>query len=242
MLRIRIQLPTRQTQSYSHYDLIHDALINAWLKTGASAEHVIGHKAALWNFAALGHHQNNRGFVHSLIVSTSDAELALSLSKMQAEHIQKTRQHSQEKISFANAKISLEADPIPPHEGIMSLLMLSPLAIRNKTHAKKHWYSNLNDVALSDAINYRLSKLAQRPIDLMAQVDMLYLRANPKHSVYVNLKHYANGQRDFVIGMQAPLILAGCEADLRFAWYTGLGEKTRNGFGCIGLLENGVGR
>jgi CRISPR/Cas system endoribonuclease Cas6 (RAMP superfamily) len=40
--------------------------------------------------------------------------------------------------------------------------------------------------------------------------------------------------------MQAPLILEGAEADLRFAWYAGMGEKTRNGFGCLGLAEQGV--
>ena len=42
--------------------------------------------------------------------------------------------------------------------------------------------------------------------------------------------------------MQAPLLLEGSEEDLRFAWYAGLGEKTRNGFGCLGLIEQGVGR
>lgn len=51
-----------------------------------------------------------------------------------------------------------------------------------------------------------------------------------------------NGQSAFVIGMQAPLVVAGHRDDVLLAWYTGLGEKTRNGFGCIGLAEEGVGR
>ena len=165
------------------------------------------------------------GFVHSLIVSTSSATLATSLGKIKAQDIKKTRQHSKEQIDFSRATISIESDPIPPYKGILSVLMLSPLAIQNKNHLKKHWHSDLNQLALADAVNHRLSRLAQRPIQLIVQADPLYLRANPKHSVYVNLKQYANGQRDFVIGMQAPLILAGSEADLRFAWYTGLGEK-----------------
>ncbi len=53
---------------------------------------------------------------------------------------------------------------------------------------------------------------------------------------------FRSGKTVFVIGMNAPLVLSGSEEDLRFAWYTGIGEKTRNGFGCIGLAEQGVGR
>jgi CRISPR/Cas system endoribonuclease Cas6 (RAMP superfamily) len=38
------------------------------------------------------------------------------------------------------------------------------------------------------------------------------------------------------------LVLTGSDDDLRFAWYAGIGEKTRNGFGCMGLAEQGLGR
>jgi CRISPR-associated endoribonuclease Cas6 len=33
------------------------------------------------------------------------------------------------------------------------------------------------------------------------------------------------------------MLLQGSEDDLRLAWYAGIGEKTRSGFGCLGLLE-----
>jgi CRISPR/Cas system endoribonuclease Cas6 (RAMP superfamily) len=42
--------------------------------------------------------------------------------------------------------------------------------------------------------------------------------------------------------MSALLVLAGSEEDLRLAWYAGIGEKTRLGFGCMGLAERGIGR
>jgi CRISPR-associated endoribonuclease Cas6 len=202
----------------------------------------MGHTAGIWNFAALGYHQNKMGVVHSLIVSTPDPELAQSLRKIKPSNIQKTRGYSQEHINFSAATIKQEADCIPPNEGILSVLLLSPIVVQDRNADSKRWHTDFNQFALADAVNHRLSRLAKRPIHLMVQADPLYLRANPKHSVYINLKHYANGQRDFVLGMQAPLILAGSEADLRFAWYAGIGEKNRNGFGCIGLLEIGVGR
>lgn len=97
-------------------------------------------------------------------------------------------------------------------------------------------------IDLAAAVNARLSRLAGRSVNLQVEPDSLYLRANPRHSVLVSLKRKPNGRHAFVIGMSAPLVLAGSEADLRLAWYAGIGEKTRNGFGCIGLLERGVGR
>jgi len=57
-----------------------------------------------------------------------------------------------------------------------------------------------------------------------------------------SLKQRPDGRPAFAIGMQAPLVLSGRREDLELAWYAGLGEKTRAGFGCIGLAEQGVGR
>jgi CRISPR/Cas system endoribonuclease Cas6 (RAMP superfamily) len=79
-------------------------------------------------------------------------------------------------------------------------------------------------------------------VKLNIQADSLYLRANPSHSVLVATKGSPQGRASFVIGMQAPLVMSGSEQDLRLAWYAGIGEKNRNGFGCLGLLEHGVGR
>jgi len=242
MRRLRLQLPIRQSQRYSHYDLLHDAIINGLAAAGASTDMLIGMNARPWTFAALGTHRDKVGYAHSLIISTPDAELATLLDQVQAKDIQKTRGYSQEHVDFSAASIALEADPIPPVQGIMNVLLLSPLLIQDRSKTKKHWHTDFNQFVLADAVNHRLSRLAQREIKLMVQADSLYLRANPNHASHITVKKFANGQRSFVIGMQAPLVLAGSEDDLRFAWYAGIGEKNRNGFGCLGLLEHGVGR
>lgn len=124
----------------------------------------------------------------------------------------------------------------------LGVLMLSPLVLGVPGERHRRWIQRLNDMDLSAAINPRLSRLAGRPVALQIQADSLYLRANPRHSVLVSVKQAPSGQSSFVIGLSAPLVLVGSEADLRLAWYAGLGEKTRAGFGCIGLLEHGVGR
>lgn len=241
MLRIRFNLPhPLPAQTYSHQDLIHDAIINALAATGIEMDTVLGRNAKLWTFAPLGWHRGHTGFMHSLILSTSDLELARAFTKLKADQLSKRRWNG-ESINFSGAQISLEPDPFFPKQTQLACLLLSPLVLRNHSQAtNKHWHTQLNGLDLSEMISRQLSAKAGREIRLNITPDSLYLRANPKHSVLINLKQHQGGQKSFVIGMQAHLLLEGSEDDLRFAWYAGIGEKTRNGFGCLGLLEQGV--
>ena len=243
MLRIRLQLPKAEApQRYDHYDLIHDALVNAFEQAGANMSDVIGPQAKAWTFAPLGYHRGHTGVVHSLVVSTADMNLARALTRFQADAIVKHRWNAAS-INFSAASISIEPDPFWPGHTQLACLLLSPLIIEDKDSSAqkggKVWFNDLNNphLQLSDIINRQLSARAGRPIQLTITPNTFYLRATPKHSVLVNLKVLRNGHKSFVIGMQAPLLLEGSEDDLRFAWYAGIGEKTRSGFGCLGSLE-----
>jgi CRISPR-associated endoribonuclease Cas6 len=243
MLRIRIILPKQQSVQYQYLDILHDALVNAWIAAGADRKQILYENALPWNFAALGGHHKDANRVHSLVVSTPDADLAEVLRNLNPDEITYARASTVERVKFAGAEVVVEDNPIFPKQNILGVLMLSPLVISDRQGKSKgrRWHKDLAKVDLSSAINFRLSRLAGREIKLDVQVDSLYLRCNPEHSVLVPNK-LRNGKKVFVIGMNAPLILAGSEEDLRFAWYAGIGEKTRNGFGCIGLAEEGVGR
>ncbi|ADE15984.1 hypothetical protein Nhal_2922 [Nitrosococcus halophilus Nc 4] len=242
MHRIRISLPKRQYARYRHLDLLHDALINAWTAAGADAAQVLGKNAAPWTFATLGGRRGNEGWVHTLVVSTSDSVLAGFLARFDPVDIRQARAVTAEMVDFSAAEIIPEPNPVPPLEGVMGVLLLSPLVISQRQGGQRVWYQQLGTFDLSAAVNARLSRIAGRRVGLHVEPDSLYLRANPKHSVLVSLKRMENGRHAFVIGMSAPLVLAGTEEDLQLAWYAGIGEKTRNGFGCLGLLERGVGR
>jgi CRISPR-associated endoribonuclease Cas6 len=240
MLRIRLSLPPPHTaQTYTHQDLIHDALINSLEASGCDASDLMGLNARVWTFAPIGWHKGHQGFVHSLIISTSDFDMARALTRLKPETIIQRRWNG-ETLNFANAQLSIEPDPLFPHQTQLACLLVSPLVLQTKQGSGKQWCKDLRELDLSDIISRQLSVKAGRPIQLKVQPDALYLRANPRHSVLVNLKQLPNGHKSFVIGMQAPLLLEGSEDDLRFAWYSGIGEKTRNGFGCLGLLEQGV--
>ena len=244
MFRIRMTLPKGKSVAYRHTDILHDAIVSAWISAGADAEKITGFHASPWNFAALGWRRGQENRTHTLIISTSEPELSEYLTLLTPPDVAYARAATAEAVDFSGAEIIPDPAPVAPGQNAVGVLMLSPLAISRKGRGKNghRWHSNLNEADLSLAINHRLSRMAGRKVCLGVHADKLYLRANPRHDVLIPVKELPNGKRAFVIGMKAPLVLQGNEDDLRLAWYAGIGEKTRNGFGCVGLVEKGVGR
>jgi len=240
MLKIRFRLPKGQSALYRHLDLVHDALVAALIANGAEASQVLGPSAAPWNFAALGRHEGHQGHCHTLVVATPDPALTRVLSSVRPEQIRYARAITDESLEFGNAERIEIPDPILPGQEMIGALLLSPLVVRDRGSGR--WHTRLDAAGLSQAISARLGRIAGRTVDLRLTADSLYLRAHPRHSVLVSLKADSRGRRGFVIGMQAPVVLAGSGRDLRLAWFAGIGEKTRNGFGCLGLPEDGIGR
>lgn len=176
------------------------------------------------------------------MVSTPSAVLAPALAALEPPAVRYARAATGELFDFTGASVRPEPPPVCEDPGMLGVLALSPIAVSDPSAQPKRWYKALDQFDLSAVANARLGKIAGRTVALKVQPDSLYLRANPKHSVLVSTKRMKNGRSAFVIGMQAPLVLAGSRADLLLAWYAGLGEKTRNGFGCLGLADEGVGR
>jgi len=242
MHRVRITLPKRRSVDYRNLDILHDALVNAWTAGGAAAEEVIGPNARIWHFAALGWRRNGGNGAHTLVVGTPDPDLGKRLAEMDPAEIRHARAATGEAVDFSAADVAIDPDPVAPGMASMGVVMLSPLALSRKENGKRRWITHINDADLTAAVNVRLSRLAGRPVHLTVEPDRLYVRCNPKHDALVPLKAFPDGRKSFVIGMRVPLVLQGDEADLRLAWYGGIGEKNRSGFGCIGMAEKGVGR
>lgn len=238
MYRVRFTLPPRNWVRYRHLDVFHDALVQAWERTGIAAAKVTGPSAKVWNFAALGHHEGHKGRAHTLVVATPDAELSEGLKRMEPAWIRYARVSTGEQVDFTPAQRQPDPDPLVPGQTQVGVLLLSPLLLR--LPGQRRWCMDLRETDVSAAVSRRLSRLAGRPIHLEIHPDSLYLRANPRHSVLVSLK--GGRGHGFAIGLQAPLVICGDEADLRYAWYAGIGEKNRMGCGCLGSIETGVGR
>ena len=242
MLRIRLRMPKGEVVEFIHQDLLHDALVAGLAAAGATSDQLVGPLAEPWTFASLGWTKKERRLAHTLVVSTSSERLAGALRQLRPEDVRYARALTGEMVDFSASSKTEEMDAIPPGGGVLGTLLLSPLLISRRGVKPKQWESDLNAVDLSAAVNHVLSRQAGRETRLSIQADSLFLRANPDHAVLVKLKGRPKQRSSFVIGMSAPLVLSGSEEDLRLAWYAGIGEKTRNGFGCLGLAEKGVGR
>jgi len=238
MLKIKITPPAKSVE-YKYLDVVHDAVVQAFLKTGVEESKIIGHKSEPWNFAVESYSKKENGefinVVKSLFISTPSSELSKFLSGISLSNLNYTRSLTGDTVNFINSGIEIVQDPILPNQHTLSVNCISPLAIRKQDKKNRSWYSEFGDLDIIAAINKRLSRLADRDISLLVSVDSLFLRSNEKYSVYIPIKKNSNGNVTFVIGMKAPLVLQGSEEDLRFAWYAGIGEKTRMGFG--GLSE-----
>ena len=244
MYRIRLSLPKGAPATYRNLDIIHDSLVQAWIEAGAVPESVVGRQAGIWHFGVLGWRNKRENHAHTVVVGTSDDNLSRYLKKINPSAVCYSRALTAEHVDFSAAQIFEDPDPVGPGQSALGLVLLSPIAISRQAREKSipRWHTQLLEADLSLAVSHRLSRLTGRNVNLKISPDHLYLRAHPKHDTLVQTKEMENGKRAFVIGMRAPLVIQGSEEDLRLAWYAGIGEKNRNGFGCIGLAERGIGR
>lgn len=244
MHRVRITLPKNHAASYEFLDILHDALVNAWVSAGAAPEKIVGPAAHLWHFGALGWRSRQCNFVHTLVVGTPDEELARFLGRIRQEEIRQARAVTGEAVDFSAADIHVDPSPVVPGQTHLGVLMLSPLAVSIPIASRngRKWQKCLTDFDVGQAVSMRLSRLAQRKVQIRIWPDTLYLRSHPQHDVLVRIKKKTNGKEAFLIGMKCPLVMEASEQDLELAWYAGIGEKNRSGFGCIGAVEKGVGR
>jgi hypothetical protein len=241
MNRIRILLPKGRAAAYQFQDLLHDALVNGLTAAGAPPESVVGRSAGLWHFAALGWRNRTACRAHTLVVGAADPRVADALERIRPEDIVHVRARTGEMVDFSEAEIQPDPAPVAAGQNALGVVMLSPLAI-SRRNGSRRWHTDMTEANMGAAISARLTRLVGRPVLLRAEADRLYLRTRPRHDALVPMKRLAGGKRAFVIGMRAPLVLAGESEDLRLAWYGGIGEKNRNGFGCVGLAERGIGR
>lgn len=244
MYRLRLSLPRGQSAVYRNLDTLHDALVNAWTDAGAEPRSVVGCEALPWHFAALGWHRDGQNIAHTLVVGTPNPHLSKILMHFNPAHVTHTRASTAEVVNFGGATVVPDPDPVGPGQSALGVVMLSPLAIsrKDRTGAGPRWHNTLEGLDLSGSVNKRLSRLVGRPVQLSIEPDRLYLRTRPRYDTLVRTKEAPNGNRAYVIGMLIPFVLQGREEDLRLAWYAGIGEKNRNGFGAIGLAERGVRR
>lgn len=242
MKRYRFNLPV--PRPYVTQDLIHDALVAAFLEAGARPDQVIGPKSLPWNFAPLtagGRYNAERGtstrYLRGLVVSSADPKVSVWLEQIQGEQIVAARALSAEMISLAGATKHEELAPFISQQEATAVHWLSPFlrkAARTVgSREKSSWLLDPKEMEKKSPgidLGRRLGR--EDDLGLFWAADRLAMRGGPiRHNVDLKV-HPKTGRAMWVSGTMVPFVLSGPTQSLILAWYAGLGAKTKMGFGC----------
>src|SRR3954452_12885159 len=106
MRRFRLLLPPGRAISYDYNDTLHDALVRALVRAGASGDRLVG-PAAAWSFASLGRTTRRGKICHTLVLGTPDPDLAAILERLRPEDVVLAGG-----ADFAGAEITPEPPPL----------------------------------------------------------------------------------------------------------------------------------
>lgn len=235
-MRVRFSAPRGAYVRVRFLDSLHAALVNAWTACGMPGEAVVGREAGNWSFGAVGTATPHGFVLKSVVVGTEGGQLESVLEGLLPEAVRKKSTNG-DVIDLGAWDVTTEDIPAicePGEATALPVIMLSPLVLSVRGE-KGRWHDDLTTIGsdLEAAVNFRLSRLTGRDVQLNIEPDRLYLRANPRHSTRVRTRTVKGGQPAFVVGTLCPLTLSGRIEDLQSAWALGIGEKNRYGFGCI---------
>lgn len=234
MIRIKLTSLNKEQIVFASRDLIHDAAINMLIKAGAKKDSLIGRTAAVWSASAMFVKKSEvRGFyqTNEVVISTTDPEITKILLSSKLSNFKASKSNPDEAINLSDWVAEVEECPVINDADTLNVVCASPVVISKRNSDRKRWVLSPDDTNITDAVNARLSKLSGRNVDISIKPDTSYLsrRANPS----VKTVFKAGERPSIVHGMMFPMTLNGSAEDLELAWYCGLGEKTRLGYGTI---------
>lgn len=243
MFRIRVRCGRGRRITYTNADVIKDAAFNMLLATGCPAERLAGDAARHWGAGAICPRKIAPNMpvrqTSEILVSTIDPEITAYLRKADPGAMRKHQSATGETIDMSGATIVSDLDPVVPGTTFIDAIALTPLVVsrqdRKEGALKGKFHDDASACDLTAAVNHRLSRIAGRAVSLNLVPDDLYLSTRRgAHAVRADIK-MMNGRAGVVVGLVFPFVLCGTPEDLRLAWYAGLGEKNRLGFGFFGL-------
>lgn len=244
MRRLRIRAPKGRLHRYRNTDLVKDGVSAMLMATGAPEALVVGRDAAHWMCGPVFSNKASDGTrsFSQIVMSTPDERLSAFFPRCKPSDLRKVEPATGEELDMSGSTVLDDPDPVVDGmTAFLDLEFLTPFCVsRRGDRSGGKWADDAETVDLSAAVNHRLSRLAGRPVRLVLAPDDEYLATRHRHSVRVSVKERRQGQEvqpSVVVGLRFPFILSGSAEDLRFAWYAGLGEKNRLGFGAVCLTR-----
>ncbi len=222
---------------FLYLDSVNAAIVAGLVDAGAASASVVGSKAVPWTFAVKGFSQlGGLTFVSGLTVSTPDVQLADALRRLNPAAMC-AHSSNGDILDFKGAKIEDEARL--PHGAVSELAVAfgSPFAIIKPKagRTKTEFHDDLDGVDLAAALRAGLQRRASRDLDIDFQVDPLTRAVDGRRRLVPTRQ--AGSRRILIPAFSMPLTVRGRPDDVRFAYFAGLGAKTRGGFGCPVMLR-----
>ncbi len=220
---------------FRYTDSVHAAIVAGLAATGLQTTDLVGFTARPWTFATEGFATGGTKILRAIVVATSDPVIADGLRRLEPAAVQVASSNG-DRLNLSGSHTSAMPDPVTPGQGILVVRPLSPFVIGNRRDARDRgrFIEVLDGVDLSAAISAGLTRRLGRPVHLAVRADCLSLAVRAGRAVPVRLRA-AKGRDIYVPGFDVPVTLEGSDDDLRAAWYAGIGEKCRYGFGCVAL-------
>lgn len=112
-------------------------------------------------------------------------------------------------------------------------MFASPFVLPQKKNGieKTRYLDRLDGVDVDAALRRSLERRVGRPLDIAFGIDSLSLRADGGPRI-VRYRRMKNGRDQMISAFSLPVAVKGAPEAIRFAYFAGLGAKTRVGFGC----------
>lgn len=238
MFRIRIRCAQGRRVTYTNLDVIKDAALAMLESAGCPGEMLTGPQARHWGAGPVTPIRISPLVRQTceIVISTADTGIARHLVRADPAAMHKDQAATGERIDMSGGRIVTDPDPVVPGSTFIDAFMLTPIAIsRRDDRTGGRWHADPSEVDLSAAVNRRLSRIAGRLVCLTIAPDEMYITTRRQScAARVDVKRMGS-KSAIVVGMTFPFTLCGSRDDLRLAWYAGIGEKNRLGFGFFGL-------
>lgn len=228
---IRAVFTLQRAQPYRFVDAVHAAIIQGLTGCGVPPARLIGASAAPWTFGVGGFRLRGLSTIKTLTISTTEAEVGAALRTMEPSAM--NRSAFEPPLHFSSARKTLPSKPTFGPEALFYFASPFVVSTGPKTERTKTRHATaLAGIDLSAAFSRGLSRRLGREAKLEVAVDPLTLWTNGAQPRIVPVRRTPGRKDIYFPAFALPLTVRGNPEDIEAAYFAGLGEKTRYGFGC----------
>jgi hypothetical protein len=236
MIRLRIDLPFDAFEAVCRdRGRVKNVIDNALSRHGYRR---IDNQPVRYGFGVIARPVGKNGLrrIERIYLGSSDPAIAEPMAKITAEDLVEPSLTPGAGLDLRQARI-IRDERWTPTEAL-SLYAVSPIRVLHRAEGGRSQALLIPGEAFDAALNRSMSTRFGRVFRLRFIPDRLYSFARRgKLAASMAVGARPDGRPICLPGIVTPFVLAGPSADLRDAWFSGLGAGTGMGFGCMEEAE-----